>query len=341
MLRCGCGFSFERGDDRVVQSVIGDGVGILPVVVDAAFIGELVVGIEDKTVGSAASAVGCGDFLRRIMNVGEWKPLLLGADLHAVKGILCVGSGIVAVNENEQRAVLLQFHLQRDETILVRLRVGAVIAGEDNHTRLGREEILGIDFSTKRIRQMEGRHSITQLEYGGIVIDQYHTLEGIMKWMKRHFTATAFIVHEGTRTLLLWHRRLSRWMPPGGHVEPDEMPEETAKRECKEETGLDVEIIGDAQGDIFQDAAEEGRVLKKPFALLLENIPASPARNEPAHQHMDFVYLARMLDPSQAMVLAQEEANELKWFTAEEIRALPNDKIFRNVRSYALSILEA
>ena len=60
----------------------------------------------------------------------------------------------------------------------------------------------------------------------------------------RHFTATAFVLDSRGRTLLLWHKRLRRWMPPGGHVDPDEAPEDTARRECKEETGLDVEIEG-------------------------------------------------------------------------------------------------
>ncbi len=60
-------------------------------------------------------------------------------------------------------------------------------------------------------------------------------------------------------------------MAPGGHMDPNETPEECAMRECKEETGLDVEIIGDAQPDVFAHAAHEGHMLKKPFAMLLEN----------------------------------------------------------------------
>jgi ADP-ribose pyrophosphatase YjhB (NUDIX family) len=64
-------------------------------------------------------------------------------------------------------------------------------------------------------------------------------------FVKRHFTATAFIIDSNKRTLLLWHKRLKRWMPAGGHVDENETPEDAAKRECKEETNLDVQIIGD------------------------------------------------------------------------------------------------
>lgn len=169
--------------------------------------------------------------------------------------------------------------------------------------------------------------------------------------MQRHFTATAFIVDSRKRTLLLWHKRLGRWMPPGGHVDADELPEEAARRECKEETGLDVEIIGDpttpvglrgadAQEDLFTGNPEEGRMLKKPIAMLLEEIPAYSVRNEPAHQHMDFLFLARPLDETQTAILNHDEGHEMRWFTRTEIEALDETKeIFSNVKAYILQIL--
>lgn len=158
----------------------------------------------------------------------------------------------------------------------------------------------------------------------------------------RHFTATAFVVDSRNRTLLLWHKRLKRWMPPGGHIDPDETPEEAARRECKEETGLDVEIIGDAQPDLFTGNPSEGAMLKKPIAMLLEQIPASEERNEPAHQHMDFLFLARPLDESQALELAPTEGDDMRWFTREEIAELDETTdIFNNVKHYILECIPA
>jgi len=155
--------------------------------------------------------------------------------------------------------------------------------------------------------------------------------------MQRHFTATAFVIDNQGRVLLIKHKRLQRWMPPGGHIDPDEAPEETAKRECKEETGLDVEIIGAAQEDLFAGATHEGRMLAKPVALLLENIPASQERGEPAHQHMDFLFIARPTDPLQALVLAEQEGEDIRWFTREEVAALDTGtEIFANVQAYIL-----
>ncbi len=158
--------------------------------------------------------------------------------------------------------------------------------------------------------------------------------------MHRQFTATAFIIDSQKRTLLLWHKRLQRWMPPGGHIDENETPEDAAKRECKEETNLDVEIIGEPQADLFHKNPAEGRMLIKPLAMLLEEIPASAERNEPAHQHMDFLFIAKPLDETQVVKIAENESDHMRWFDLREINELQTDtEIFSNVKAYILQAL--
>jgi 8-oxo-dGTP pyrophosphatase MutT (NUDIX family) len=54
-----------------------------------------------------------------------------------------------------------------------------------------------------------------------------------------HVTASAIVV--GRRgTVLHLHKRLGRWMQPGGHVDPGETPPVAARREAIEELGLEV-----------------------------------------------------------------------------------------------------
>ena len=60
--------------------------------------------------------------------------------------------------------------------------------------------------------------------------------------MRRQFTATVYILHE-FKVLLIFHRKLFKWLPPGGHVDENELPSDTAIREAREETGLEIELV--------------------------------------------------------------------------------------------------
>ena len=126
--------------------------------------------------------------------------------------------------------------------------------------------------------------------------DQTHDLT-------RDFTATTFVVKEA-RTFLLWHKKIQAWLPPGGHINPGELPETAALREVLEETGLEVELLGDHQqwGKV--------RVLRSPVCILLEDI-------SPRHQHIDLIYFARVtggrpkIDP--------REATHYRWYSHQEL----------------------
>jgi len=129
-------------------------------------------------------------------------------------------------------------------------------------------------------------------------------------------------------------------MPPGGHIDDDETPEDCAKRECKEETGLDVEILGHS-ANLFANCPQEGQMLKTPIAMLLENIPDCPQRDEPAHMHMDFLFLARPINEDQELILATEEGSDMRWFTKEEVCDLDSEtEIFGNVKVYILQMVD-
>lgn len=131
-------------------------------------------------------------------------------------------------------------------------------------------------------------------------------------------TATAYIVehHQNQpKTLLIYHPKFGKWMPPGGHVELGEAPHEAACREALEETGLEVELIKD---DHISIELWNGRSIPRPFACMQFIVPAR--RGEPSHQHLDFTYIAC---PKRSVSSA---AHPVRWFTLEEIRELKSDE---------------
>ncbi|KKL46412.1 hypothetical protein LCGC14_2345830, partial [marine sediment metagenome] len=48
-------------------------------------------------------------------------------------------------------------------------------------------------------------------------------------FMKKHFTSTVFIIND-EKILLIHHKKMNVWLPPGGHVEENEIPSDTAIR---------------------------------------------------------------------------------------------------------------
>jgi len=95
----------------------------------------------------------------------------------------------------------------------------------------------------------------------------------------RHFTVAVFVVFEGT-LLLHRHRRLGKWLPPGGHVEPSELPDEAAVREVLEETGVPIRLLGRRGLSVG-----EPRQLVVPAGIQVEPI-------YDGHEHIDLVYFA-------------------------------------------------
>ncbi len=62
----------------------------------------------------------------------------------------------------------------------------------------------------------------------------------------KHLVAYFAVFDPKTKRLLLQNHLLAQaWLPPGGHVDPDENPLETVKRECREELGIEAVFFGE------------------------------------------------------------------------------------------------
>ena len=115
-----------------------------------------------------------------------------------------------------------------------------------------------------------------------------------------HLTGSAWIVNpQRDRTLLVHHRKLDRWLQPGGHADGDPDLSAVALREAREETGLTAPRLVSAEL----------------FDFDRHWIP--PRGTEPGHWHYDFRFLIEA-EPKAKLFLS-DESNELKWFSLKEI----------------------
>lgn len=112
-----------------------------------------------------------------------------------------------------------------------------------------------------------------------------------------HVTASAIVV--GPRgTLLLKHKRIGRWVQPGGHVEDGEDLPVAARREAEEETGL-----------ILTHADDEPRVV---------HVDVHPGGR--GHTHLDVRYL--LIGPDADPCPPPGESQDVRWFGWDEALAI-------------------
>ncbi len=116
-----------------------------------------------------------------------------------------------------------------------------------------------------------------------------------------HITASALLLHpQGDRCLVLFHRKLQRWLQPGGHVESSDSYStlQAAIREAEEESGL--RGIRPVSSDIFD--------------LDVHAIPARPEIG--AHHHFDIRYL--LIAPHEQGYIS-DESEAIAWMSLNDI----------------------
>ena len=124
--------------------------------------------------------------------------------------------------------------------------------------------------------------------------------------------------------LLLFHLKLAMWLPPGGHVEPNELPDDAAVREVLEETGVAAELIGERRPRVG-----DPRPLVRPEGVQLEAIA-------PGHEHIDLVYFAV---PRGGAIVECPECERAGWYRLDELAALGVNEEIRTWAARAVAKL--
>ena len=125
---------------------------------------------------------------------------------------------------------------------------------------------------------------------------------------KIDFTVAIFVV-QAEKILLIHHRKLNKWLPLGGHIELDEDPEQAALREAKEESGFDVELLGERP----PTTSPGTRALIAPRFLDIHRI-------NDTHEHIGMIYWAR--PKGGEVTLATEEHHDIRWCSRADLETL-------------------
>ncbi|MDH5544640.1 MAG: NUDIX hydrolase [Gammaproteobacteria bacterium] len=124
-----------------------------------------------------------------------------------------------------------------------------------------------------------------------------------------HITGSAWIVNrQRTKTLMLHHRKLDRWLQPGGHSDGDPNTPGVALKEASEESGVQLKNIRIVDTDIFD--------------VDIHTIPAT--KKEPQHEHYDVRFLFEIDDT--LPLRSNDESNEVRWLDLDEVKAFNPDR---------------
>jgi 8-oxo-dGTP pyrophosphatase MutT (NUDIX family) len=134
---------------------------------------------------------------------------------------------------------------------------------------------------------------------------------------RRAFSVAVFCRNAGA-VLLIKHRRLGTWLPVGGEIELGETPLEAARRELREETGLE----GSFPVGLGVDGTPAGLIGYE------EHLAGSKGL------HLNFAFVA---DVASRTLVACDEWEAARWVTAADLPSVECPLNVRQLATIALS----
>ena len=125
-----------------------------------------------------------------------------------------------------------------------------------------------------------------------------------MRKIQKIICVTVYVMDHQGRFLLIHHRKLNRWVAPGGKIEQQETPDQAAIRECWEETGIRIDLFG-------KKTPVQGGLIC-PYGIQLNSVIPN------LRDHVDLIYLGQP-QANQTLNRSERETSAIGWFTLQEI----------------------
>lgn len=134
---------------------------------------------------------------------------------------------------------------------------------------------------------------------------------------ERQYCASAYTIDfKNKRILLVYNRKLNKWLQPGGHIENHETPIETAIRETFEETGISIQITGPSFDNLYFQPIAVERYINQVGDMI------------------DIQYLAIPLSYN----LINQENNQTVWLPLEQLQL--KEDIDEEIKTKVLTLYE-
>lgn len=149
--------------------------------------------------------------------------------------------------------------------------------------------------------------------------------------MRGHATASVVVLNEaGTHVLLIAHKFLRKWLPPGGHYEVPGSLWDSACREVEEETGV--------TGIELHPWCIAHNL---PLDIDTHAVPENPKKAEGPHFHHDFRFLATARNVGE-LVAQVEEVDGVRWASLAELEAFNDRRLTQLIRKlHAIGVFAA
>lgn len=133
-----------------------------------------------------------------------------------------------------------------------------------------------------------------------------------------HITASAFIFDPNNqKILLIHHKKLNKWLQPGGHCDGEKDTLSVALKEVQEETGLVIDNLG-----------------QEIFDLDIHTIPAH--KDIPQHEHFDVRYL--LIADSGIPLVQNHETNQLRWIDLQKMSEYTNEESLERMKMKVINL---